>query len=199
MGRCAGRRCPARNLGPADLKSAATPGTILVRGGGYPPPRTRSLGPRDAAGFTVVELVVVITLLGVLAGVAGPRFFSLQGFSSSQFFDETITALRYGQKLAVASGCEVQVSFTASSYTLNLQNACSGSTYTQAVLNPGTGTSTYTGTAPTGTSVSSDVSPLLFDALGRATNSGGTVSNATVTVGARSISVVGETGLVHEP
>ncbi len=148
----------------------------------------------------MIELIVVITIIGVLAAVVGPRFFDSE-LTDTHFFDGLFTALRYGEKLAVASGCGVQVSFTATSYTLNLQNGspCAGSSYTQAVINPGRGASPYSGTAPNGVSVSSSVSPLLFDALGRATNSGGTVANATVTVGTRSISVVGETGLVHEP
>jgi hypothetical protein len=37
-----------------------------------------------------------------------------------------------------------------------------------------------------------------MDALGRALNSGGTVTDVTVTVGSRTLSIVGETGFVYE-
>ena len=58
---------------------------------------------------------------------------------------------------------------------------------------------TYSGTAPGGLALASTVSPLLFDSLGRAMSAAEIITDATITVGARTISVVGETGLAYEP
>ncbi len=159
----------------------------------------------DRAGFTIVELVTVIALLSILAAVAGPRLFAADDFQSTFFFDDTLAAVRYAQKLSIGTGCNVQVSFTASTYTLNLQDGptsaagCDGAGYAQAVVHPGTHALTYVGTAPGGVIVTSSVSPLLFDPLGRAMDAAETMTDATITVGGRTISVVGETGLVYAP
>ena len=57
----------------------------------------------------------------------------------------------------------------------------------------------YSNTAPNGVSLSSDVSPLMFDALGRALNTGGSPSDAIITVAGLQVLVVGESGFVYAP
>ncbi len=161
----------------------------------------RSWDPRSSLGLTMVELIVVMVLIGTVAAVAAPRFFGKSGFDARFFRSDTLSAVRYAQKLAVATGCQVRVSFTASSYTLNLQDGapCAGSSFTTAVVHPGTGASGYSNTAPNGVTLSSDVSPLTFDALGRALNTGGSPSDATITVAGLQVLVVGESGFVYAP
>ena len=60
-------------------------------------------------GFTMVELIVTIIILGILAVVAGPKFFSTSKFEEMGFADVTANALRYGNKVALATGCDTRV------------------------------------------------------------------------------------------
>ena len=151
------------------------------------------------SGVTIVELVIVLVILGILSAVAAPRFFSRSGFHERFFFQDSLAALRYAQKLAVASGCEVQVTFSASDYALAQRASCQSGAFSQAVPNPGTGGASYTNQAPSGTALASSVNPIIFDGLGRALNASLTAADATVTVGAQSINVTGETGFVFDP
>jgi MSHA pilin protein MshC len=148
-------------------------------------------------GFTLVELVIAILLVGILAVVGGSRFMAIGGFTERFFLDETLGAVRYAQKLAVATGCDTQVDFSANSFSLEQRVSCSSGSYTQSVPHPGNGAMTYTGSAPSGIGLASDVDPLVFDALGRALD-GSTTSDVMITVGARTIAVAGETGFARE-
>jgi len=74
-------------------------------------------------GFTLIELIVIIVLLGILTAVAAPKFFDLDGYRTRAAYDEVAGAVRYAQKLAVASGCEVQVVINANGYALQQRPA----------------------------------------------------------------------------
>ena len=148
-------------------------------------------------GFTLVELVMVIVLLGTLSAVALPKFFEKNTYAERAFFDDTLNAVRYAQKLAVATGCNVQFSISSNSYTLTRQGTSSstscpgGSTYTLAVPHPGSGASSYSGTE-SGVTLTSTVSSFIFNALGSVS------TDAMLTVnGSRTISVIAETGFVY--
>ena len=47
-----------------------------------------------AAGFTLVELVAIIVIMGILAVVAAPRFMQLDAFEELGYFEEAIAATR---------------------------------------------------------------------------------------------------------
>jgi MSHA pilin protein MshC len=80
----------------------------------------------NSSGFTLVELVVVLIVVGILAFTALPRFFDQEDFYARGFYDETLAALRYAQKTAVAQRRPVCVSFGASSVALNIATHFAG-------------------------------------------------------------------------
>jgi MSHA pilin protein MshC len=153
--------------------------------------------PCPAAAFTVTELVVVIGMLAIVAAVAAPRFLDFGEFDARFYYEEVRAAVAHAQKLAVASGCEVQVTLNGSGFELRQRASCTTGSFTQTVRDPATGAPPYSAAPPGSVTLSSTLSPIVFDALGRANDSGGNVSDATVTVGSRQFETVGETGLVH--
>lgn len=80
-------------------------------------------------GFTLVELVSCIVILGILAAVTAPNFFDNQTFLARGYADEVASSLRYAQRIAIASGCKVQVTVNAAGYNAQQQAAlatCNG-------------------------------------------------------------------------
>ncbi len=150
---------------------------------------------RRQSGYTMVELIMVIVLVGILSSIAGPRFFSSDTFDERRYLDELASAIRYAQKVAVATGCPVQVSVSANAYQLGQQPESGGhrdsasSDYTTPVLLP-TG-QTATGSAPADTALGNPAT-FTFDATGRTSLAG----DAVMTIGARTLTVMAASGLV---
>lgn len=78
-----------------------------------------SRATRRASGFTVLELVATIVIVGVLAATAAPTFFNNQPFEERGYADEIASTLRYARRVAVASQCRVAVSIAPAGYTVN--------------------------------------------------------------------------------
>ncbi len=160
-------------------------------------PKRRSLGQ---SGFTLIELIMVIVLLGVLAVFAAPRMFNSDDFNARGFHDETLAFLRYAQKTAIAQRRTVCVAFTANSATLNIASAAATTTCNTALRGP-KGDSPGTITAKTGVAYSAAPTDFNFDGLGQPVNaSGASVATQTMQVSnaAKSITVETATGYVHE-
>lgn len=59
-------------------------------------------GALGDSGFTLVELVTVMIIIGILAVFAAPRLTDRSGFQSRGFYDQAQAIVRYAQKIAVA-------------------------------------------------------------------------------------------------
>ena len=68
-------------------------------------------------GFTLIELIMVLVIMGVLAVFAAPRLLSTGDFYARGFKDETLGLLRYAQKTAIAQRRTVCVTLTTSAAT----------------------------------------------------------------------------------
>lgn len=156
-------------------------------------------------GFTLIELIVTLILLGILSVYALPRLLAPSDFYAFGFHGETLSYLRYAQKTAIAQRRTVCVAFSASSVTLTI--AANPATYdcaTVGVLQGPQGESgTVTLNARPGVSYSSVPTNFYFDGLGRPITSAGTgtpQSTQTILVNSvtRSITVETATGYVHE-
>lgn len=145
-------------------------------------------------GFTLIELIMVLVVLGALSIFAVPKFFNKTSFDTLSFHQELKTAVRFAHKLSIASGCEVQVSLTANSYALFYPNTtCSPPDgFGSNPVNHPVESGNYAGTAVTGVSITG-FGNFFFDSVG-APSAAGTI---TVNPGARTIVVNALTGYVQ--
>lgn len=75
---------------------------------------------RRAAGFTIVELVVVMILIGVIAAIGVPRLMGDNAVAAAAFGDDVVSALRTAQKSAVAKRRLVCATVDATAVTLRV-------------------------------------------------------------------------------
>ena len=167
----------------------------------------------EQQGFTLTELVVVIVIMGILAASAAPRFMDVQIFESRAFYEEVLSSLRYAQKMAVGTGCNIRVDISDAAppgmYVLHREASCNNEDgdpndgfpanpliTDSGITNPRTG-DPYPTAAPDSVAFTNiNFFPIVFNRLGQATNSGVAQPTATVDVGDRTITIWQETGLV---
>lgn len=154
---------------------------------------------RRRAGFTIVELVTVMVVLGILAAIAVPRLGQVDAFTASAYRNEILSALHHAQKSAVSH--RRVVCATVNAQTIQLQVAANPGDTACALAFPSPDRTPYAShgndRARGGPLVGV---PLFFQPSGDITTNGaGTVFAAGVIQidGQRDITIDGSTGHVE--
>lgn len=147
---------------------------------------------RSAHGFTLIELVVVLILVGVLAISVLPRFFDRQLFEARGFHEQTAGLLRYAHKAAIAQRRTVCVAFGPASASLSIASLPNSETCDAALAGP-TGTAPFAIQAPAGIAYAATPDDFRFDSRGRA-STGQTIQVSGVN---EALVIEAATGLVH--
>jgi MSHA pilin protein MshC len=166
-------------------------------------------------GFTLIELVMVIVLIGIIAVVAIPRMADVTGTKAGSFNDKLRADIRYAQNLAMTQNRRVRVYFNGTGtapgagYAVVTDGAPGNcSAFTAASDPAGSGNLTVTLNAGNyaGITVNSTTNCLEYDSLGRpydcianlaacsATSAGPIV---TINPGGMTVTVTAQTGAVN--
>jgi MSHA pilin protein MshC len=148
-------------------------------------------------GFTLIELVMVIVLLGILAAFIAPNLGNITSTKAGAFSDKLRADIRYAQDLAMTRNVQVRVTFAANSYSITIAgnpiaDPATGKNYPVTL-----GAGDYVGISLANTFGGSYVE---FDSLGAPYDSGGALAiNRSVTVApvGQTIIVTAQTGAVN--
>lgn len=154
-------------------------------------------GVRSPKGFTLIELVAVITIVGIIAALAGPKFIGSDTFVARGVYSTIQSALRLAQKTAMAQRTSVYVNINTTTRVV-----CVGytSNCSSAVVDPST-QAAYSKTFPATVTLTTSLSPIQFNGQGKeATGATVTITvknNVVASELARTITIEPNTGYVH--
>lgn len=158
-----------------------------------------------ANGFTLVELIAVMVIMGIIASIAAPRFIGVDAFDARGSYSTLVSALRYAQKTAIAqrttvcSDVDTTTHIVLLTYRGSSTDDCS-SPVTGSVIDPAT-QAAYSKTLSNNVTITASTSPIGFDGLGRPVPNAVatfTIQNAVVpSESLRTITIEAETGYVR--
>ncbi len=139
-------------------------------------PQTLSDPPKAMSGFTIMELVMVISILGILAAFAMPRFQASGANTVGYQADQLMSDIRYTQSLAMAWGENLRLDVSSGSYQITCVNssgtaacATAGDVITDPLTNQAFSVTLDSGITLVGTDTD-------FDKLGRPNSTGSLLS-----------------------
>ena len=160
--------------------------------------RSGRASARHVRGFTLSELIAVLTLTSILAAVALPKLNSALSFRDDAWRDQVVAALHYAHKSAISHRRLVCASIGTSAVTLSIASANPASSCSVALP----GVDGDASAAVNGGAAATTLSPagtLYFQPSGRVSTdgAGNSVSSFTVGIGGQAdIVLIGETGHV---
>lgn len=151
------------------------------------------------AGYSALELILVIVVIGIISAVALPRMLNRTSFDEWGYHDQVVAALQYARKSAVASRRQVCVTLGSGGLALTrplsapeASPSCSGA---PAFALPDRSTNQLP--LPQGVSLSPAALSFQFDALGRPLSGGATSTFIVQIAGQPDITIERETGFVR--
>jgi len=154
-------------------------------------------------GFTLLELVAVVAILGILSVSILPASVNSNAFYARGFHDETLALLRYAQKSAIAQRRTVCVEFSDSqAISLRVASTAATATCSNELQGPaGDSNPIATITAQSDVVYSAPPDNFNFDGLGQPVDGSGTLAatqSIQVANASKTITIEAITGYVHE-